>query len=131
MKVVVIDGQGGKMGAAVISELVGKLPSAEIIAVGTNSIATSAMLSAKPTAAATGENAVIVNCRDADFIIGPIGIVVADSLHGEISPAMSAAVGQSRAKKILIPVSRCNTYVVGVAEYSLSDYIRLAIEQIR
>jgi hypothetical protein len=75
MKVVVIDGQGGKMGAAVISELVGKLPAAEIIAVGTNSIATSAMLSSKPTAAATGENAVIVNSRDADFIIGPIGIV--------------------------------------------------------
>jgi hypothetical protein len=131
MKVVVIDGQGGKMGAAVISELAGKLPSAEIVAVGTNSIATSAMLSSKPTAAATGENAVIVNCRDADFIIGPIGIVVADSLHGEISPAMSAAVGQSRAKKILIPVSRCNTYVVGVSEYGLSDYIRLAVEQIR
>jgi hypothetical protein len=131
MKIVVIDGQGGKMGAAVISELAGKLPSTEIIAVGTNSTATSTMLGSKPTAAATGENAVIVNCRDADFIIGPIGIVVADSLHGEINPAMSAAVGQSRAKKILIPVSRCNTYVVGVSEYSLADYIRLAVEQIR
>jgi hypothetical protein len=131
MKVVIIDGQGGKMGAAVISELAGKLPSAEIVAVGTNSIATSAMLGSKPTAAATGENAVIVNSRDADFIIGPIGIVVADSLHGEISPAMSAAVGQSRAKKILIPVSRCNTYVVGVSEYNLTDYIHLAVEQIK
>jgi hypothetical protein len=130
MKVVVIDGQGGKMGSAVISELVQRIGNAEIIAVGTNSIASSAMLGAKPTAAATGENAVIVNCRDADYIIGPIGIVVADSLHGEISPAMSAAVRQSRAKKILIPVSRYNTYVVGVSEYSLSDYIRLAVEQI-
>lgn len=124
MKIVVVDGQGGKMGAAVIQELIASRISADIIAVGTNSIATSAMLNARPTAGATGENAVIANCRDADYVIGPIGIIVADALHGEISPAMATAVGQSRGKKILLPVSRCNTLVIGVEEMSLTEYIK-------
>lgn len=84
MKIVIVDGQGGRMGAAVIQELNTRKLAAEIVAVGTNSIATSAMLSAKPTAGATGENAVIVNCRDADFIIGPIGILVASQRRVEL-----------------------------------------------
>lgn len=131
MKIVVIDGQGGKMGAAIISELLASLVSSEIVAVGTNSLATSAMLGAKPTAGATGENAVIVNCRDADYIIGPIGIIVADALHGEITPAMSAAVGQSRGTKILLPVNRCNTHVIGVEDRPLGEYIKLIPAQIK
>jgi hypothetical protein len=131
MKIVVIDGQGGKMGAAIIGELLSRRIHADIVAVGTNSIATSAMLGAKPSAGATGENAVIANCRDADYIVGPIGIVIADALHGEISPAMAAAVGQSTGKRILLPVSRCATYVAGTQGMSLNEYIRLAVEEIR
>jgi len=130
LKIVVIDGQGGKIGAAVIRELLSSGIQAEIIAVGTNSLATSAMLSIKPTTGATGENAIIVNCRDADYIIGPIGIIVADALHGEITPAMSVAIGQSRGKKILLPVNRCNTYVIGVPELPIGEYIKMVSKQI-
>ena len=124
MKIVVIDGQGGRMGHAVIEELVSSKLTAKIIAVGTNGTATTTMLEAKADAGATGENAVIVNCRDADYIIGPIGILVADALHGEISPAMSVAIGQSKAKKILLPVSRCNTYIVGTQEIPLGKMVK-------
>lgn len=131
MKIVVIDGQGGKIGAAVIRELLSSDLQASIIAVGTNGLATSTMLSAKPTAGATGENAIIVNCRDADYIIGPIGIIVADALHGEITPAMSVAIGQSQGKKILFPVNRCNTHVMGVQERSISEYIQMIPEMFK
>lgn len=130
MKIVVIDGQGGKMGRAIVEGLRAGGIEAEIIAVGTNSAATTAMLAARADGGATGENAVIVNCRDADYIIGPIGILVADSQHGEITPAMSVAVGRSRAKRILLPVNRCNTLVVGVQEYSISETVRLAVREI-
>ena len=128
MKILVIDGQGGGMGHAIVEQLRTAQINAEIIAVGTNSIATSTMLSAKPDAGAIGENAVIVNCRDADYIIGPLGIIVADALHGEISPAIALAIGQSAAKKILLPVSRCNTYIVGTGDILLSDMVRRAVE---
>ena len=124
MKILVRDGQGGGMGRAIVEQL----RAAEIVAVGTNSIASSTMLNAKPDAVATGENAVIVNCRDADYIIGPLGIIVADALHGEISPAIALAIGQSTARRILLPVSRCNTYVVGTGDFLLSDMVRRAVE---
>lgn len=123
MRIVVIDGQGGRMGRAVIDALRAAGIAAEITAVGTNSAATSCMMGGRPDACATGENAVVVGARDADFIVGPIGIVIADSLHGEISPTMATAVGQSRAHKILLPVSRCQTTVVGVRESSFGDLV--------
>lgn len=125
MKIVVIDGQGGRMGRAIIERLKTAVAGAEIVAVGTNSSATEFMLGGKPDTGATGENAVIVNCRDADYIVGPIGIIVADALHGEISPPMAVAVGQSKAKKILLPVSRCNTCVLGVQEVPLGELVKL------
>lgn len=124
MKIVVIDGQGGRMGRSIIEELRAAQADAEIVAVGTNGAATATMMGAKADAGATGENAVIVNCRDADYIIGPVGILVADALHGEISPAMSVAVGQSRAKKILLPVSRCNTCIVGAQDMPLGEMVK-------
>ena len=130
MKIIVIDGQGGRMGKTVIESLKKQNIGDEIVAVGINSAATTAMLSAKADYGVTGENALLVNCRDADYIIGPIGILVADALHGEISPAMAVAIGQSRAKKILLPVSHCNTYVAGTQNLSLGEYINLAIEMI-
>ena len=130
MKIVIIDGQGGKMGQSVIAQLKKSFPSLPVIAIGTNSIATSAMLKAGADAGATGENPVLVASRDADIIIGPIGIVIADSLLGEITPIMSEAIGKSKAYKILIPVNRCNHYVVGCEDLSLTDYISQVIKQV-
>ncbi|MBE7720213.1 DUF3842 family protein [Lacrimispora indolis] len=130
MKIVIIDGQGGKMGQSVIAQLKKSFPKLPLIAIGTNSIATSAMLKAGADAGATGENPVIVASRDADIIIGPIGIVIADSLLGEITPAMAEAIGKSSAYKILIPVNRCNHYVVGCEDLSLTESIALVIKQV-
>lgn len=130
MKIVVIDGQGGRMGRAIIDALKESEVDAEIVAVGTNSIATASMLGGKPSAGATGENAVAANVRDADYVIGPIGIIVADALYGEISPKMAVAIGQSRAKKILLPVSRCNTHILGMRELSLGELVKMIPLQI-
>ena len=103
-------------------------PGAQIYAIGTNSIATAAMLKAGADYGATGENPVLVNSRDADYIIGPLGIMAADSLLGEVTPAMAVAVGQSSAMKILLPVNKCNHHVVGVSsEYSMSELAEQAV----
>ncbi|MBT9777577.1 DUF3842 family protein [Clostridium sp. MCC353] len=128
MKIIVIDGQGGKMGKSIIEQLKKSHPDLELIAIGTNSIATAAMLKAGADYGATGENPAIVNSQDADVIIGPIGIVIANSLLGEITPAMAASIGSSHAHKILIPVNRCNHHVVGCKQLSSGDYIRESIE---
>ena len=112
-KVLVIDGQGGGLGRQLVSALAAACPEAELTAVGTNSLAANAMLKAGASRAATGENAVVVNCRRADVIVGPIGIVIADALLGEITPAMAAAVCQSGARRVLVPINHCENYVVG------------------
>lgn len=130
VKVVVIDGQGGKMGCAVISAVKKTYSDQEVYGIGTNSIATAAMLKAGADYGATGENPVAVACRDADVVIGPLGIVIADSLLGEVTPAMAAAVGSSRAYKILIPVNRCNHWVAGTENLPLSEYIRQVVEKL-
>lgn len=131
-KIVIIDGQGGKMGKAVVAQLKLSYPELELTAIGTNSIATSAMLKAGADFGATGENPVIVACRDAGLIIGPLGIVIADSLLGEITPTMAAAIGSSTAHKILIPVShRCHHTVVGCSDLPLSGYIKLVCDQVQ
>ena len=127
MNILVIDGQGGRMGAALTEQIKNTFPKAEIIAVGTNSMATAAMLRAGADAAATGENPVIVNSKWADVIVGPIGIISANALLGEITPKMAAAVSESTAKKILLPVSRCAITVVGVQEKTLAEYVRDAV----
>ena len=93
MNILVIDAQGGGIGKQVVAAIKQNMPEMEITAVGTNSAATTAMLKAGADHAATGENAVIVGCRRADVIVGPVGIVIADSLYGEITPAMALAVG--------------------------------------
>ena len=121
MQVVVIDGQGGRMGCMIIEEIRRSGLMCTITAVGTNVLATSAMLKAGADRGATGENPVIVNCRDADVIIGPIGIMAADSLLGEVTPAMAVAVGQSRAVKLLLPVNQCKNIVVGTQTMTLSQ----------
>ena len=134
MKIVVIDGQGGRMGA-LLCEKIRKaqkdLPSDTLLcAIGTNSAATAAMLKAGADCAATGENPVLVACQDADFIIGPLGILAADSLMGEVTPAMAVAVGSSAAQKLLLPVNRCNHHVVGVQDYSMSRLTDEAVQEL-
>ena len=133
MKIVVIDGQGGKMGKALIEQLRSELEgsAAELYAIGTNGNATAAMMKAGADYGATGENPVIVACRDADVIVGPIGIVVADSFLGELTPAMAVAVGQSQAIKVLLPMNRCHSQVVGVRELPMNEMVKMAAAQIR
>ena len=118
VRVLVIDGQGGGLGRQLTAALAAGCPDIELTAVGTNSIAASAMLKAGAHRAATGENAVVVNCRRADIIVGPIGIAIADALMGEISPAMANAVASSNAYRVLIPMNLCSTYVAGVDKKS-------------
>ena len=127
-KILIIDGQGGRIGAQLIEAVRERLPDAEITAVGTNSLATANMLKASPDLAATGENPVLVGCRRADVIAGPVGIVIADSLAGEITPEMARAVGQSDALRVLIPVNRCDNMVAGVGDLPLAALIRDAAE---
>jgi hypothetical protein len=126
MKIVVIDGQGGRMGSAFIDKWIksGGDPK-ELIAVGTNAMATSAMMKA-----ATGENPVVVNTSGADFVVGPIGIIAADALLGEITPKMAQAVASCTAQKVLLPVNTCMFHVVGVSDNRLSDNIDEAISYI-
>ena len=131
MNILVIDAQGGGIGRQLVSAIRQALPSAVITAVGTNSIAAAAMHKAGADHAATGENAVVVACRRADIIVGPIGIVIADSLWGEITPAMAAAVGQSQAKRILIPFNHCGSLVVGVHDLSVSALLQETVETLR
>lgn len=129
-EVLIIDGQGGMLGKQMVEAVRKLIPDAQIIAVGTNVAATNSMLKAGADNGATGENAVIVCARTADIIVGPVGIAIADSLLGEITPAMAVAVGQSNAKKVLIPVNKCNNIIVGIGEKKTSDLIQEAIEKI-
>lgn len=126
----IIDAQGGGIGKQVVTAIKHNFPQTEITAVGTNSIATSAMLKAGADHAATGENAVIVGCRTADVIVGPIGIVIADAMFGEVTPAMAMAVGQSHAKRILIPINHCDNIIVGVSDLSVGRLIADVIKAI-
>ena len=135
MNILVLDGQGGRMGRTLTEEIRKICPGAEITAVGTNSIATGNMMKADcADHYATGENAVIVACRTADVIVGPLGITMADAMMGEISPAMANAVASSLARRVLIPMNLCSTYVAGTVKGSaaiLSDamqYIRQLTE---
>lgn len=127
LNLLVIDAQGGGLGKQLIGAIKQAVPDAVITAVGTNSAATSAMLKAGADRAATGENSVVVACRRADVIMGPVGIAIADSLLGEITPAMAAAVGQSNAARILIPSNHCGNLIAGVADLSMSALVQDAV----
>ena len=119
MKILVIDGQGGRLGRKLVENIRKTCPEADITAVGTNSIATENMMnSGCANQLATGENAVIVACRTAQIIVGPFGIATADAMLGEISPAMANAVASSPAYRVLIPMNLCNTYIAGVVSGS-------------
>ncbi len=128
MKIVIIDGQGGSIGKTIVEKMKMRLPALEITAIGTNSIATATMRKAGADHSATGENPILVACEDADLIVGTIGIIVANSLLGEITPAMASAIGRSKAQKILIPNNKCRVAVAGCREIPLGEAIDQAIE---
>lgn len=131
MKVLIIDGQGGGIGKALVAKLVKALPEVPLIALGTNALATAAMLKAGAKQGATGESAIAWQCRDADVILGVAGILAAGSLMGEISPAISVAVGQSPALKILIPTERCGLKIVGGRQMSMEEALNACVEEVR
>ena len=131
MNILIIDAQGGGFGKQLVSTIKRELPDVEITAVGTNSVATGAMLKAGADHGATGENPVIVGARKADIIAGPIGIVIADSLYGEITPKMALAVAQSDAKRILIPFNHCDNIIAGISDLSVGRLIQSAVEEMK
>ena len=131
MNVLVVDAQGGGVGRQLVAAIKKQYPEVTVTAVGANSAAAAAMLKAGADNSATGENAVIVNCRRADVIVGPIGIVIADSLLGEITPAMALAVSQSNAKRILLPMNHCDNIVAGVPEMTVAVLVQAVLAEIR
>lgn len=128
MKIVVIDGQGGRLGQLLAARVKARLPQAQVYALGTNTAATAAMLKAGADFGATGENPVIRGVVDADGVLGPVGIVVANAILGEVTPAMAEAVGSCRAKKFLVPMNSCGVLVAGVEELPLPVYVSRAVE---
>lgn len=131
MNVLVIDGQGGQLGGQIIKLLKENFAGLDITAVGTNATATATMLKAGAKQAATGENSVIVACRKANVVIGPIGIVVADSMLGEVTPKMAVAVGQADAARILLPVNRCDNIIAGIPELSVTDVLQDMLAKVK
>ncbi len=131
MNILIIDGQGGGVGSRIVQSVRENFPDVTLTAVGTNALATQAMMKAGAQRAATGENAVIVGCRTADVIIGPVGIAIADSLWGEITPAMALAVGQSTALRILLPMNLCSIYIAGAGKTATAQLIGDCIEKLR
>lgn len=131
MNILIIDGQGGQLGGQIIKSLKSNFENIDITAVGTNATATATMLKAGASQAATGENPVVVACRKADIIIGPIGIVIADAMLGEITPQMAIAVGQSEATRILLPMNKCDNLVAGVADTTMTAIIEDAICKVK
>lgn len=133
--ILVIDGQGGKLGRLLVESL-RQSGTYHITAVGTNAIATSNMLRGEPDEAATGENAVRVCSRRADVICGPIGIVIADAMNGEVTPAIALAVGRADAVRVLIPMNRltahkrCDNRVAGIKDVPMAELVRDAVRQI-
>jgi hypothetical protein len=130
MNILVIDGQGGQLGSQLIREIRAAYPQLELTAVGTNSAATASMLKAGAQRGATGENAVLVGCRKADVIVGPIGMVIADSLCGEVTPKMAVAIGQAEAVRILISLNQCENIVAGVPKLSMARLISDAVDRL-
>lgn len=130
MNILVMDAQGGGIGKQVVTAVRTRFPDVTITAVGTNAAATTAMLRAGADEGATGENAAVVCCRRADVIIGPVGIVIADALLGEVTPRMAVAVGQSAAKRILIPVNHCTNFIAGVADLSVGRLVDSVVTEL-
>ncbi|MBQ1954581.1 MAG: DUF3842 family protein [Clostridia bacterium] len=130
MKITIIDGQGGKLGALLTAAVKTEFPTATVAAVGTNAIATNAMLKAGADSAATGDNPAVVACRDSDAVLGPVGIAVADSLHGEVTPKMALAVARCPGIRVLLPINRCKTFIA-CEDATPTEYVRRAIMMLK
>lgn len=131
MKLLVIDGQGGGVGKSLIAAIKKALPAQEIIALGTNAQATSAMLRAGADLGATGESAIAYQCKSADVIVGVAGILHANAMMGEISPRIAGAISLSEARKVLVPLERCGLLIAGVDKQSLDSLILDAAQMVR
>ena len=131
MRILIVDGQGGGVGRQLAAKVKEAFPDVRLMAVGTNTVATAAMLKGGADDAATGENAVLVAARKADVIVGPLGIVVADSLGGEITSGMANAIAQSDARRILIPFKNCDNVIVGVSDFTLGSLIQQTVDELR
>jgi hypothetical protein len=128
MRICVIDGQGGGIGSTVIKKLKEQFgESVEIVALGTNAIATAQMLKARANRGASGENAIVQTVGKVDVIIGPVSIVMAHAMMGEVTPKVSEAVAASPAKKLLIPLTQENVEIVGVTPMPLPHLIEALI----
>ena len=127
MNVTIIDGQGGQLGSQLVKEIITQFKNINITAIGTNSVATAAMIKAGAKNAATGENPVMVACHRSDVIIGPIGIIIADSLLGEITAKMAVAIGQANAVRILLPMNKCDNIIAGVPNLNTKALVEDAI----
>ena len=130
MRIVIMDGQGGGVGKQIAERLKDNGLAGDVIVVGTNAVATSNMMKAGIAAGATGENAVAYNCARADIIVGPIGIIVPNAMYGEITPAMVMAVGESEARKILIPVQNMHIHIAGMEQKNLTECVKAAVAEI-
>lgn len=131
MRIAVVDGQGGGIGRAIVEKIKAALPNIEVVALGTNSVATGQMLRAGADDGATGENAIVHNMKYVDIVVGVIGIINANSMMGELSPKMACAIGESTAFKVLLPINRCHIHVVSVEEASLGVHIENAVKVIK
>ncbi len=129
--VMVVDAQGGGLGRQLVGGIRRELPEARILAIGANSAATAAMLKAGADEAATGENAVRVAARRADVIAGPVGMVIADAMLGEITPGIALAIAQADAKRVMVPFNTCDNYIAGVSDFSAGRLIADAVAQVR
>lgn len=140
MRILIIDGQGGGLGSRLAEEISRNFPQTELTVVGTNAMATANMMKAvtipdalqaqRKAVGATGENAVVYNSRRADIIVGPVGIIMANAMMGEITPVMAEAVSSSEAKIILIPMNKCHARIVGLESRKLGELIQEAIRLI-
>lgn len=129
MRILIIDGQGGGIGARLVGLLRPRLPEGcELLCAGTNSLATSAMLKAGAARGATGEHAICYNAQRAHLILGPIGVILANGIMGEVSPAMAAAVSGAECVKVLIPSPTCGTLIAGTEDCRLEEYLRRAVD---
>jgi len=132
MVIAVVDGMGGGIGVQIVTQLRQELPlDVEILALGTNAVATDRMMKARASRGASGENAIRVSIDRADFILGPIGVVVPNAMLGEITPAIAAAVADARGRKLLLPINQPRFEIVGIEWKPLTKQISAAIDVIR
>ena len=132
MIVAVIDGMGGGIGAQIVTQLRQELPlDVEILALGTNAVATDRMMKARASRGASGENAIRVSIGQADFILAPIGVVVPNSLMGEVTPAIAEAIAGAPGRKLLLPINQPHFQIVGIEWKALTKQISAAIQVIR